>query len=289
VSLVYSIIPILVIMIIGSCGDGPGPQPAKTIPHTSASSTPQISGSTSPLQSAPSSGPAKVYTYKIVNTYPHDKDAFTQGLVLENGVLYEGTGLRGMSTLRRVSLETGEVLQSVELSPEYFGEGVTVYGNRLIQLTWKSNVGWVYDRNSFELIQEFNYPTEGWGITHDEEQLIMSDGTSTLYFLDPETFTEVRHIQVFDLKGSVAGLNELEYIQGEIYANIYPTDRIVRVSPQTGQVTAWIDLTGLLRPDVSYGRADVLNGIAYDADNDRLLLTGKRWPTLYEVDLILVE
>jgi len=227
-----------------------------------------------------------VYSYNVVNTYPHDRSAFTQGLVFEDGVLYEGTGLNGRSTLRRVELETGEVLQIHELPAQFFGEGVTVYGNDIIQLTWQSHVGFVYDRDSFELLQEFNYSTQGWGITHDGERLIMSDGTATLYFLDPETFEEIGRVGVYDNDGSVNRLNELEYVQGEIYANVWQTNYIARIDPQTGQVVGWIELKGLLTPEDSDEPVDVLNGIAYDAENARLFVTGKLWPKLFEIELV---
>jgi glutamine cyclotransferase len=227
-----------------------------------------------------------VYTYNIVNTYPHDRNAFTQGLVFENGVLYEGTGRFGRSTLRRVELETGEVLQIHELPAQFFGEGITIYGSKVIQLTWQSNVGFVYDKNSFELLQEFNYSTEGWGITHDGKRLIMSDGTSTLHFLDPQTFEGIGQLGVFDNDGPVNRLNELEYVQGEIYANVWQTDRIARIAPGTGQVIGWIELGGLLSPEDHSESVSVLNGIAYDAENDRLFVTGKLWPKLFEIELI---
>jgi glutamine cyclotransferase len=230
-----------------------------------------------------------VYGYKVVNTYPHDRTAFTQGLVYESGGLYEGTGLRGRSTLRRVELETGDILQFRELPAQFFGEGVTIYGDKIIQLTWQSNVGFVHDKETFQLLRDFNYPTEGWGITHDGKRLIMSDGTSTLYFLDPETFEEIGQIEVRDNDGPVNKLNELEYVRGEIYANVWLTDRIVRIAPLTGQVIAWIELEGLLSPEDRSERVDVLNGIAYDAKNDRLFVTGKLWPKLFEIELISLE
>jgi len=207
-------------------------------------------------------------------------------LVFEDGVLYEGTGLNGRSTLRRVELETGEVLQIHELPAQFFGEGVTVYGNDIIQLTWQAHVGFVYDRDSFELLQEFNYSTQGWGITHDGERLIMSDGTATLYFLDPETFEEIGRVGVYDNDGSVNRLNELEYVQGEIYANVWQTNCIARIDPQTGQVVGCIELKGLLTPEDRDEPVDVLNGIAYDAENARLFVTGKLWPKLFEIELI---
>ncbi|MBI5056091.1 MAG: glutaminyl-peptide cyclotransferase [Nitrospirae bacterium] len=231
---------------------------------------------------------APVFTYKIVNTYPHDRQAFTQGLVFEEGVLYEGTGLNGQSSLRKVKLETGEPLKIHKLSPDLFGEGITVYGDKIIQLTWKSRVGFVYDKDSFKLHKKFSYPTEGWGLTYDGRQLIMSDGTECLYFLDPETFKEVRRIKAHDNKGPVLRLNELEYINGEIYANIWPTDLIVKIDQETGRVTGLINLEGL-SPVNDEQKRKVLNGIAYDAVSDRLFVTGKLWPVLYEIKLVPLE
>ncbi len=232
------------------------------------------------------SGIIPIYSYSIVNAYPHDPDAFTQGLVFEDGVLYEGTGLLGRSTLRRVELETGAILQIRELPGQFFGEGITIYGNEIIQLTWQSNVGFVYDKSSFELLQEFNYSTEGWGITHDGKRLIMSDGTSTLHLLDPQTFEEIGQLEVFDNDGPVTRLNELEYIQGEIYANVWQTDRIARISPDTGRVIGWVDLGGLLTAEDRSEPVDVLNGIAYDTEADRLFVTGKLWPKLFEIEVL---
>jgi glutamine cyclotransferase len=233
-----------------------------------------------------SSGVISVYTYDVLNAYPHDRNAYTQGLVFENGVLYEGTGRFGHSALCRVELETGEVLQIHELPAQFFGEGITICENKIIQLTWRSNVGFVYDKDSFELLQGFNYSTEGWGITHDGKRLIMSDGTSTLYFLDPQTFEEIGQLGVFDDDGPVNRLNELEYVQGEIYANVWQTNRIARIAPGTGQVTGWIKLGGLLSAEDRSEPVSVLNGIAYDAKNDRLFVTGKLWPKLFEIELI---
>ena len=227
-----------------------------------------------------------IYTYKVVNIYPHDRKAFTQGLAFENGVLYEGTGLRGHSTLRRVELETGDVLQIRKLPDHYFGEGITVYENKIIQLTWRSNVGFVYAEDSFELLEEFSYPRRGWGITHDGKYLIMSDGTSTLYFLDPETFEEIYRIEAYNKDGPLKRLNELEYVRGEIYANVWQTDCIARIEPETGQVIGLIELKGLLSPEDLIYPVDVLNGIAYDASNNRLFVTGKFWPKLFEIQLL---
>jgi glutamine cyclotransferase len=230
-----------------------------------------------------------VYTYNVTNTYPHDRDAFTQGLVFEDGVLYEGTGLHGESTLRRVELETGAILQSCELSDQFFGEGITIYGDKIIQLTWQSNVGFVYDKSTFEVLQDFDYSTEGWGITHNGTCLIMSDGTSTLHFLDPQTFAEVGQLGVFDSHGPVTRLNELEYVRGQIYANVWQTDWIARIAPETGRVIGWIDLRGLLTAEDRSEPVDVLNGIAYDTEADRLFVTGKLWPKLFEIELISPE
>jgi len=227
-----------------------------------------------------------VWTYKIVNTFHHDREAFTQGLVFEDGVLYEGTGIPGRSELRKVELETGNVLQRYKLPDQYFGEGITIFKDRIIQLTYQSKVGFVYDKDSFELLREFTYPTEGWGITHNGTQLIMSDGTPMLYFMDPETLKQINRMMVLEEDRPVWGLNELEYVNGEIYANVWPADRIVRIDPETGQAVGWIDMKGLLPPQDRSGEIDVFNGIAYDPDNQRLFVTGKYWPKLFEIKLI---
>jgi len=243
---------------------------------------------TSPVHSL-TPQPAPVYTFKVVNSFPHDPTAFTEGLVSDGGALYEGTGLNGQSSLRLVDLSSGRVLQSLPLSSEYFGEGVTVWGDHIIQLTWKSHVGFVYDKTSFQLLKTFNYPTEGWGLTHDDQHLIMSDGTATLHFLNPDTLEETGRITVTAAGQPVFALNELEYVRGEILANVWRTDRIARIAPATGQVTGWIDLTGLLSPADRQQPVDVLNGIAYDAEHDRLFVTGKLWPKLFEVTLARVR
>ena len=234
------------------------------------------------LVSSPVNHASINHTYSIVNVYPHDADAFTQGLVFENGFLYEGTGLYGQSSLRRVQLETGRILQVCNLSSQFFGEGITIFGNRIVQLTWQSHKGFVYDKHSFDLLREFTYPTEGWGITHDGSRLIMSDGTATLHFLDPETFERTGQVEVHDDDGPVTRLNELEYVKGYIYANIWTEERIAVINPQSGQVTSWIDMTGIQSvEDPKSG--NVLNGIAYDAVGDRLFVTGKRWSQLFEI------
>ncbi len=229
---------------------------------------------------------SRTCTYKVVNTFPHDRQAFTQGLVFEDGVLYEGTGREGRSELRKIELETGNVLQTHKLPDEFFGEGITVYGDNIIQLTYLSKIGFVYKKDTFELLQEFNYSTAGWGITNDGKNLIMSDGTLKLYFLDPKTFEQVRQIEVYDRGISVWGLNELEYVEGQIYANVWPTERIARIAPETGRVLGWIDMKGLLTQQDYSRPVDVLNGIAYDKKNGRLFVTGKFWPKLFEIKLI---
>ena len=226
------------------------------------------------------------WTYKVVNMFAHDTKAFTQGLVFEDGFLYEGTGLYGKSELRKVDLETDDVLQTHKLPDEFFGEGITIYGDRIIQLTLKSKVGFVYNKDTFELLREFNYSTEGWGLTHDSEYLIMSDGTPILYFLDPQTFKLNHKIMVLDQDSPVWGLNELEYIDGQVYANVWPTERIVKIEPETGRVIGWIDLEGILNPQDHSEPVDVFNGIAYDPAGRRLFVTGKFYPKLYEIKLI---
>jgi glutamine cyclotransferase len=257
----------------------PAPATVET-PHKTATPAATATEKVPPVATIP------VCTVRIVGVFPHDRAAYTQGLVFEDGGFYEGTGLKGESTLRRVALESGEVLQSHSLPSWYFGEGITTWEDRIIQLTWKSGWGFVYDRESFELLDTFDYPTEGWGITHDGAELIMSDGTPTLHFWDPDTFVETGSIEVYDDAGPVTWLNELEYIQGTVYANVWKTERIAVIDPQTGQVTAWIDLRGLLEPEDLIQPVDVLNGIAYDAGSERLFVTGKLWPKLFEIELI---
>ena len=224
--------------------------------------------------------------YRVVRTYPHDSQAYTQGLLYEGGYLYESTGLNGRSTLRMVDLESGRVLQRADVPPQYFAEGLASWGSTLIQLTWQSHIAFVYDRFSFRLLRTFSYTGEGWGLTEDSKNLIVSDGTATLRFFDPGTFREVRHIVVKDYGSPVTQLNELEYVHGEIYANVWHTDRIARISPATGKVLGWIDLSGLLSPGQVSDPEAVLNGIAYDATHDRLFVTGKLWPKLFEIKIV---
>lgn len=226
-----------------------------------------------------------LHSIRVVNVYPHDPDAFTQGLVFHKGYIYEGTGNLGQSSIRKVELKTGRVLKRQSLPAEHFGEGITICRNRLIQLTWQSHTAFVYDLQSFRLLQTFSYPTEGWGITCDGNYLIMSDGTAVLRFLDTRTYKTVKQIEVRDRGNNLPNINELEYIKGEIYANVWGTGYIVRISPHTGQVLGWIDLRDLYRYVGSGRNIDVLNGIAYDAKGDRLFVTGKYWPNLFEIRL----
>lgn len=231
--------------------------------------------------------PTLADTYQIVQTYPHDSQAFTQGLIYLDGYLYESTGLEGRSSLRKVDLSTGQVLQKYDLPTEYFAEGLTDWGTNLIQLTWKSHIGFIYSRYSFALLRTFKYEGEGWGLTHDNTHLIMSDGTAYLRFLDPQSFHVTRRIHVVDESGhAVDNLNELEYIGGEIYANIWHKDEIVRISPETGKIIGRINLGGIIDKR-TLGEGDaVLNGIAYDAVNRRLFVTGKLWPKLFEIRVV---
>ena len=227
------------------------------------------------------------YSYRVVRSFPHDPSAFTQGLLYDDGFLYESTGQYGQSSLRKVELETGAILQLHQLDDRFFAEGLALFGNRLLQLTWRANKGFAYRLDSFEPLAEFAYPTEGWGLTHDGELLVMSDGSATLYFRDPFTFAEVSRVAVVAQGRPVSQLNELEWIAGEVFANIWQTDTIARIDPATGQVAGWIDLTGLLSDaDRRGSNAEVLNGIAYDPEGERLFVTGKWWPKLYQIELI---
>jgi glutamine cyclotransferase len=228
---------------------------------------------------------APVFGYEVQHTYPHDPDAFTQGLEYWRGYLYESTGLNGRSSIRKVKLESGEVLRQRSVPRAYFGEGITLWKSALIELTWQSHVAFVYDRDTFEPRRTFSYTGEGWGLTHDATNVIMSDGTAALRFLDPETFVERRRITVTDGGRPVTRLNELEYVKGQVFANIWTTDTIARVDPVSGRVLAWIDLRGLLPERDRIGSDAVLNGIAYDEAHDRLFVTGKLWPKLFEIKI----
>jgi glutaminyl-peptide cyclotransferase len=223
-----------------------------------------------------------VHGYQVVRAYPHDRDAFTQGLQYVDGFLYEGTGLNGRSSIRKVRLETGEVVQKRDLDKAHFGEGIVIWKTDLIQLTWQSNIAFVYDRDTFQPRRTHKYPGEGWGLTHDGARLIMSDGTDELRILEPESFAEVRRIRVTAAGQPLRHLNELEYMKGEILANVWTTDMVARVAPGTGRVLGYIDLRGILSP-LERASVDVLNGIAYDQQNDRLFVTGKLWPKVFEI------
>jgi glutamine cyclotransferase len=235
---------------------------------------------------SPAAGVAE-YSFKVVHAYPHDPNAFTEGLFYLDGFLYESTGLEEHSSVRKVKLETGEIVQKHDLPPQYFGEGIVKWKNRLDQLTYKAEVGFVYDLGSLAVQRQFEYPGEGWALTTDGKRIIMSDGTPEIRFWDPETFKELGRITVTDQGQPLKNVNELEWIKGEIYANVWMTDSIVRIDPTTGKVTAHIDLTGLLDPSMRVqGETDVLNGIAYDAKADRIFVTGKKWPKLFEIQLV---
>jgi glutamine cyclotransferase len=225
------------------------------------------------------------YTFKVVNSFPHDPAAFTQGLVYRDGFLYEGTGLNGRSQLRKVRLETGEVVQHAGLDREFFGEGIAIIENKVFQLTWQSHVGFVYNLADFKLLRQFSYPGEGWGLTSHGNELFMSDGSAQIRLLDATTFKEKRRFTIRDGATPIDQLNELEYVEGELFANIWQTDRIARISPVSGKVVGWIDLTGLLSSVFRRREDAVLNGIAYDAAHKRLFVTGKLWPKIFEIQL----
>jgi glutamine cyclotransferase len=227
---------------------------------------------------------APVQGFTVVQSFPHDPDAFTQGLVYVDGEFYEGTGLNGESTIRRVELATGKVLQRRAIDAKYFGEGIALVGDELLQLTWQHNTGFVYDRKTFAPKGTFSYATEGWGITYDAKGgLVMSDGSDKLFWLDPQTRRVLRSLPVTDAGRPVPQLNELEWIEGEIWANVWTTDRIARINPSTGVVNAWVDFSTLWPLSRRTPTADVFNGIAYDAAGKRIFVTGKKWPRVYQV------
>ena len=266
-----SVLTLVAILAVAACT--PQPSPTPVAPETPIQT---------PTHSAPPTSPPR-YTFRIVNSYPHDPEAFTQGLIFESGIMYESTGLRGQSTLREVNLTNGEVIQSLALDPELFGEGVTLFNGRIFQLTLTSGIGFIYDPDSFSKLGEFSYTPEGWGLTHDGRQLIMSDGSAELRFLDAETLEGTGRIEVTDRGQPVQWLNELEYVEGEIYANIWQSDLVARISPDSGEVLGWIDLSDLRTEE---DQAGILNGIAYDSRTGRLFVTGKNWPMLFEIALV---
>jgi glutamine cyclotransferase len=230
-------------------------------------------------------GRVPVYGYEVVHAYPHDHGAFTQGLIFLDGYLFEGTGVKGQSSIRKVELTTGRVVQDKPIAAQFFGEGLTDWGKQLIELTWQTKTGFVWDRDTFQLVKSFGYPGEGWGLTHDSKRLIMSDGSAFLRFWDPVTLKETGRLQVKEGAKPIDNLNELEFYKGDVLSNVWQTDRIARISLTTGQVVAWIDLTGIL-PAGERDGIDVLNGIAYDVKGDRLFVTGKWWPKLFEIKLV---
>jgi glutamine cyclotransferase len=265
----FALLWISVLVTVASCVaacDGGAAQPSESHEATPATAIP-------------------TYTFEVVNTYPHDATAFTQGLVYLNGNLFESTGLNGRSTLREVDLRTGKVLRKVDVPQEYFAEGLTALNGKLYQLTWKANKGFTYDPSNFQLIGSFTYSGEGWGLTNDGKSLILSDGTNNLRFMDPPEFSTAKTISVYDKGKPLEELNELEYIKGEIYSNIWHDDRIVRIDPKSGSILGWIDLTGLLPENERRDQENVLNGIAYNEQTDTLYVTGKRWPKLFEIRL----
>jgi len=227
-----------------------------------------------------------LYGYKVVNTFSHDPESFTQGLFLEDGILYESTGLNGKSAVKKIDLKTGKVIKSRNMQDKFFGEGLTIVNDKIIQITWRSKTGFVYDKDSLEILRTFSYKAQGWGITSDDKYLILSDGSEILYFMDPKSFVVVGKLEIYDDKGKVSKLNELEYIDGEIYANIWGKDLIARINPKTGYVNSWIDLSGILSKEDRKGKEDVLNGIAYNPENNTLLVTGKFWPKIFEIEII---
>ena len=258
---------------VGACGEGSTPQPATQPPTSGAAG-----GNTTP-----ESGTTPVYTYQVVASYPHDPEAFTQGLFIADGQLYESTGLEGHSTVRRVELATGKVLQQAVIDSQYFGEGIAAVGGRLYQLTWRNGKAFAYDRGSFSPRDTFKYAGEGWGLTTDGASLVMSDGTARLRFIDPKTFAVQRTLDVHDGPSPVSQLNELEWVKGEIWANVWQSEQIARIDPKTGTVVGWIDLAGLLSAADRNGKEDVMNGIAYDARKDKVYVTGKNWSRVYEI------
>lgn len=285
------------LLVVSACGGAEAIPVATAIPLPSPTEAPaaaapvdtevpvqEPAAGTSPI-STPDPLRVPAYGYTIINTYPHDPGAYTQGLQYVEGEFYEGTGRHGESSLRRVAIETGEVLQQLDLDAAYFGEGIVVIEDQIWQLTWQEQTAFLYDRTTFAEKERFTYETEGWGLTFDGEHLIMSDGTPNLYFRDPATFAEVGRVEVTYLGEPLDRLNELEYINGEVWANIYQSNFIVRINPESGVVQGVLDLSGILDGVAVTGPVDVLNGIAWDEANERLFVTGKWWPALFEITI----
>lgn len=282
----YTAFSLILFALVG-CGKSPAAVSTPPVTATSSITKPQDTpaGQTTATPT-PDTAPVPTYTYQVVNSYPHDSAAFTQGLLIQDGVLYESTGLNGKSSLRKDDLKTGRVLKKLDVPADYFAEGLADFKGKLYQLTWQAQKGFIYDPNTFKKLGEFAYTGEGWGLTHDGTSLILSDGSNQIRFIDPTTFKVTRTINVVDSGGHPqTQLNELEYIKGEIYANIWQTDYIVRIDPKTGHLLGWIDLSGLLTGPTHDNPDAVLNGIAYDAAADKLYVTGKLWPKLFEIRL----
>ena len=284
------------LLLLTGCGGVTETTTANTARRTVAASpqqqqpTPSVNSDTgsnaASKASATNAETVPTYTYKVKNSWPHDRRAYTQGLIFRDGILWESTGQYGSSSLRKVELKTGKVIKQISVPSKYFAEGMTVFHNKVFQLTWQEHKGFIYDPETFEKQGEFDYTGEGWGLTHDGQSLIMSDGTNQIRFLDPVTLKTTRTVSVFDAGEPVSQLNELEYIDGEIYANIWQSDRIVRLDPKSGRILGWIDMTGLLKTKDRTGEEDVLNGIAYDEAGKRLFVTGKMWPKLFEIEIV---
>jgi glutamine cyclotransferase len=276
---------IAALLLLGACSAG---EPAaRTEPPTlHTPQTGNFSANATTPRSRIQADEVPTYTYEVVNSWPHLTTHFTQGLVYYDGHLYESTGQYGSSLLCRLELKTGKVQKKVDVAREFFAEGMTIFGDKIYQLTWQAHKGFVYGLKDFDRLSEFSYEGEGWGLTNDGHSLLMSDGTNKIRFIDPANFRVLRSIEVFDHNQPLMELNELEYIKGEIYANIWHSDKIVRIDPATGKILAWVDLAGLRRPQDGDNEDNVLNGIAYDEKNDRLFVTGKRWSRMYEIRLV---
>jgi glutamine cyclotransferase len=272
------------LLLLGACSAGQ--ESARTEPRTSVTPQTRQVSAKSEGQSNNQADEVPTYTYEVVNSWPHLTTHFTQGLVYYDGHLYESTGQYGSSTLCRLDLKTGKVQKKVDVEREYFAEGMTILGDKIYQLTWQAHKGFVYNLKKFDRLAEFSYEGEGWGLTNDAHALILSDGTNKIRFIDPQSFRVLRSIEVYDHGQPLTELNELEYIKGEIYANIWHSEKVVRIDPVSGKILAWIDLAGLRRPEDGADSDNVLNGIAYDEKNDRLFVTGKRWSKLYEIRLV---
>jgi glutamine cyclotransferase len=263
--------------LVVACGSSSSPGAEPSTPAAASAAPAAVTGAAPAVEQL---------RYEIVRSHPHDPAAFTQGLTVAHGQLYESTGLHGQSSLRRVDLQSGAVLQQIVLDERYFGEGIAVTGDRIVQLTYRTGVGFVYDRKTFERLREFTYPGEGWGLTYDGQRLIMSDGSDTLRFWHPETLEEQGRLRVRDGNTAIDDINELEYVDGVLYANVWQQDRIARIDPKTGVVTAWIDMSNLLTATERSRGVDVLNGIAHDPKSGHFLITGKLWPWVFEVKFV---